>query len=377
MMAIAESSHPEKIVNVPGSPVNGRTYADVLQDAVDYLAFGQNDAGNPRGGWGYSDNQAWSDNSNSGYAVLGLGYAQTSGSTIPAFVKTELNIWITYIQCGTIGPDYGGSGYNSPCSWVNILKTGNLLFEMAFVGNTTADQRVIDAIDYIELHWDDANEDPGWNGTTRAHKQAMYCAMKGFEVLGVKNITVNRSGIDVEVDWYDEFANVLLAQQNADGSWGSDYWGDNLLGTEWALLTLEKAAPQIAMTPGKVTGGGQIKAPIPVKIKAKVVDKASFGFNVMYQEGDPAPKGELEYIDHAAKMNVHAHNMTRLVVSDDKTKAWFEGTCTINGVSGTFKAYVEDNNEPGRNDVFEITLSTGYKAGGPLLSGNIQIHKKP
>ncbi|MDI6885631.1 MAG: post-COAP-1 domain-containing protein [archaeon] len=132
------------------------------------------------------------------------------------------------------------------------------------------------------------------------------------------------------------------------------------------------------MTPGKVTGGGQIEAPNPVTVKKKIVDTASFGFNVMYDEGYPAPKGELEYLDHATKMNVHAHDMTKLVVSPDKTQAWFEGTCTIDGVSGyTFEAYVEDNNEPGKKDVFEITLSTGYKAGGELLNGNIQIHKKP
>jgi hypothetical protein len=128
-------------------------------------------------------------------------------------------------------------------------------------------------------------------------------------------------------------------------------------------------------TPGKVTGGGQIEA--SEQTGGKKVDKASFGFNVMYEEGDPAPKGELEYIDHATKMNVHAHDMTKLVVSDDKTKAWFEGTCTIDGVSGTFKAYVEDNGEPGKKDVFKITLSDGYTAGGQLLNGNIQIHKKP
>jgi len=56
MMAIAESAHLEKVVNVPGSPVDGRTYGEVLQDAVDYLAFGQNDADNPQGGWGYDAN---------------------------------------------------------------------------------------------------------------------------------------------------------------------------------------------------------------------------------------------------------------------------------------------------------------------------------
>ena len=73
LMAIAESTAPDRVVDVPGSAVNGWTYYDVAVDAVDYLAFGQNDAGNERGGWGYDENYVgWSDNSNTGYAVLGL-----------------------------------------------------------------------------------------------------------------------------------------------------------------------------------------------------------------------------------------------------------------------------------------------------------------
>jgi len=131
---------------------------------------------------------------------------------------------------------------------------------------------------------------------------------------------------------------------------------------------------QTRLTPGKVTGGGQIVIPLP----CFKTGKASFGFNIMYQEGDSAPNGELQYVDHTTKMIVHSHNMTSLVVSSDKTKATFTGECTINGVSGfTFKAYVEDNGEPGKNDIFKITLSNGYSAGGILLNGNIQIHKKP
>jgi len=51
LMAIAESTAPDRVVDVPGSAVNGWTYYDVAVDAVDYLAFGQNDAGDERGGW--------------------------------------------------------------------------------------------------------------------------------------------------------------------------------------------------------------------------------------------------------------------------------------------------------------------------------------
>jgi hypothetical protein len=41
-----------------------------------------------------------------------------------------------------------------------------------------------------------------------------------------------------------------------------------------------------------------------------------------------------------------------------------------------------DNGEPGRDDIFEITLSNGYHAAGDLGGagsggGNIQLHKCP
>lgn len=224
--------------------------------------------------------------------------------------------------------------------------------------------------------------------------------MKGLETMGVDLLDTDNDTLRDD-DWFnqeppavpaEDFASVLVAQQinvsddiNDDliddyGSWPQsdwDYENNRILSTTWALLTLEKISPPPPMTPGKVTGGGQIEAPDQTGNKKKV-DKASFGFNVVYEEGYPAPKGELEYLDHAKGMNVHAHDMTKLVVSADKTHAWFEGTCTIDGVSGhTFEAYVEDNNEPGKDDWFEITLSNSYTAGGELLGGNIQIHKKP
>jgi hypothetical protein len=39
----------------------------------------------------------------------------------------------------------------------------------------------------------------------------------------------------------------IVTTQNLDGSWPSDYWGDSMLATEWALLTLQRAvAPLIS-----------------------------------------------------------------------------------------------------------------------------------
>ncbi len=252
MMAIATTTHPEMTVGALGSPVDGWTYEEVLQDAVDYMAWGQTDGGTGRGGWNYDsmDNQEGrSDNSNTGYAVLGLAYAEAPtilthtgcsgpgfGLMIPDFVKAEHNIWIDYIQNDVDGDiNDGGSGYEHPDNWVNILKTGNLLFEMAFVGDTADTPRVMDAVDYIERHWNDPNLDPGWRGDP-THKQAIYCVMKGLEAFSIDTIVVG--GMDV--DWFDEMSTVLVEQQNPDGSWDFDYWGDELLGTEWALLALQK-----------------------------------------------------------------------------------------------------------------------------------------
>jgi len=252
-MAIAASTHPEKVVNVPGSDVNGRTFKDVLQDIVDYFAFGQSDpeSGIYRGGWGYHENYGSSDNSVSGYVVLGLVYAEDPSFgfavTIPQFVKTELNYWIDYIQDDVSG----GSGYTGPGYWVNVLKTGTLLQQMAFFGDALSTQRVQNATDYIKNHWNDTDY-IGWRGypTDYACYQAMYTAMKGLTAFGIESLDGD--------DWYADLVNVALAQQNPDGSWPAapmfgapgggiwsyDYTG-GILTTSWALLVLEKAAPQI------------------------------------------------------------------------------------------------------------------------------------
>jgi hypothetical protein len=206
---------------------------------------------------------------------------------------------------------------------------------------------------------------------------------KGLTYMGITELDTDGDGINE--DWFNQeppaspaqdFASVIVQQQQLpSGRWPNSQWDydpDGLLSTAWAVLTLERFAPPPELTPGKVTGGGQIAIPLR-RLKKGV---ASFGFNVMYQEGWAAPKGELQYVDHTTKMIVHSHDMTNLVVSPDKTKATFAGECEINGVSGfKFKVYVEDNGEPGKNDVFKISLSNGYSAGGTLLNGNIQIHK--
>jgi hypothetical protein len=181
------------------------------------------------------------DNSNGGYATLGLGYAVRFGCTIPQWVKTELNHYIGCIQDPINGDAYDGGSwyaYLGDAIGVNILKTGNLIFEMQLVGDTESTPRVVDALDYIARHWGDAcgfNSTPGWNGDP-ANYQAMFTAMKGFEFMRIHDFNA--------IDWFEDFSDVIVAQQDANGSWqDSCERGDPELITEWALLTILEVGP--------------------------------------------------------------------------------------------------------------------------------------
>ncbi len=159
--------------------------------------------------------------------------------TVPQVTLDELDLWIGVIQDPVNGdPDDGGSYYDTWGDWVNILKTGNLLYEMGLVGDTVATPRVQDAVDYIERHWNDPGGDPGWHDT-----QAMFTMMKGIESLGIEFLDLDDDGT-AETEWFPIVAQELIDTQNSDGSWPWSNWGDPILSTSWALLTLEKAVPE-------------------------------------------------------------------------------------------------------------------------------------
>jgi hypothetical protein len=243
MMAISASGHSE-------------LYGDTLQDAVDYMAWAQADdyCGLHRGGWRYQPD-CDSDNSNAGYVTLGLGFAEAPppfgfGLTVPQFVKDELSIWIDVIQNDVDGDaNDGGSSYTPYGGWENILKTGNLIFEMVLVGDTVGTPRLQDALDYIERHWQDQNTDPGWGyNVYPANYQALFILKKGLDFARIPLIDLDGDGIP-EHDWFMEIAGVIVDQQSTDGSWQWCDWGNSTLCTTWALLALE---PFVPPSPGPI-----------------------------------------------------------------------------------------------------------------------------
>lgn len=94
---------------------------------------------------------------------------------------------------------------------------------------------------------------------------------------------------------------------------------------------------------GKVTGGGYIPS-----INDDPSGKANFGFVAMSENGKL--KGSLEFQDDG--LNLHSTDITSLDITSNTT-ATFAGTAEVNHVEGyTYIVYVEDNGEPGVNDVF-------------------------
>jgi hypothetical protein len=68
--------------------------------------------------------------------------------------------------------------------------------------------------------------------------------------------------------------------------------------------------------------------------------------------------------------------LSALGVAANNRSGWFAGV----GRDGrAFVAYVEDNGEPGRNDVFKLWIAGALQTPGDgrlAAGGNIQIHKR-
>ena len=328
MMTIAASLEPDRVVTTIGSAVEGWTYQEVVQACVDWFVANQN----PDGGFRYGAGGGGSDNSNTGYAVLGLRYAELFGCTIPGSLKTNLDAFVDVIQCDT----NGGSSYvpTSPCFWVNVLKTGNLLFEMAFVGDTMAVARAQDALAYIESEWNNMDPDVGWQPD---QYQAMYCLMKGFGAMGIHTIEVGGS----PVDWFQAFADAIVGSQAADGSWSGDLWGGPLLSTEWALLVLEYVIPpfevtidikpgsfpnsinpaQKGVTPVAIFSTEDFDAPASIDLTTLTFGATGTEASLSYKgKGGAVPHCSFEDVDGDGLLDIVAHFVTRLCgfdVGDD------------------------------------------------------------
>jgi hypothetical protein len=140
-------------------------------------------------------------------------------------------------------------------------------------------------------------------------------------------------------------------------------------------MIIEVPAPEPEETPPNecddfVTGGGWI-------VGTPSGEKANFGVHGGIRNG--RLWGGLNYIDHGTGMHVKSTGVTGYSVLTSVGRQ-INFNVTIDGEPGTAIVKVYDNGEPGRDDVFQIQLSSGYTAGGDLGGtrpggGNLQLHK--
>ncbi|MCI0432203.1 MAG: hypothetical protein L0271_00945 [Gemmatimonadetes bacterium] len=100
--------------------------------------------------------------------------------------------------------------------------------------------------------------------------------------------------------------------------------------------------------------------------------RAEFSFSAGITES--GIEGRLVFLEVDGDPQVKGTGFTAYEI-DGQTRR-IEGTATINGAPGTYVLVVTDGGT-GPADHFDITLSTGYRAVGNLLGGNISIFPSP
>src|SRR5207247_10950669 len=133
-----------------------------------------------------------------------------------------------------------------------------------------------------------------------------------------------------------------------------------------ASIRMEPGPPPVGCSGGDfVTGGGWI---------TPSGAKANFGVEGGIKQG--AFWGHLVYNDHGPNgPQVKGTSVSDYEVVSGTTTRHIEGTAEINGQGGfTYKVDATDNGDPGRNDVFALSLSTVYSAKGSLDVCTIQLH---
>lgn len=285
--ALGERLGHDTVIGMGSATVQGMTWAELLQDVIDWFSWGQVEPnrGVHRGGWRYDANYSTSDNSTAQWGALPLIYGQDWGLGAPDYVRNELELWVNYIQNAN-----GGSGYDNPNTYVNVSKTGGLLLEMAVIGRSMDHPTVQAAINFINNRW---NTYPSgtWYGNLN-HPYAMWAVYKGLSVYGlVDNFTsmgeqiMVGTGIENAVagyvigfegdtgtsatdDWYSHYCDYLVGIQNANGSWsGYSHW-IGAMATSWYINILNatevpEPVPEIAYVDIKPTS-----CPNPVNAKS-------------------------------------------------------------------------------------------------------------
>ena len=142
-------------------------------------------------------------------------------------------------------------------------------------------------------------------------------------------------------------------------------------GTPWSTSEYSEPESVDKFVPnGKVTGGGWYMQPMAATPAPSGDSRANFGFNAQYHKTDPMPKGHTNFVYKPANLHFGSldYELASLVVSqnpDGTGWARWRGTGKLNNdPNHCFRAYVEDNNEPGTADEWHIRIWHKSTSGG-------------
>jgi large repetitive protein len=259
MVALASSGAPNRVAALGRDHVYGRTYAEIVQDMVDFFAWGQADPATTwaRGGWRYYANSGDADMSTTQWPALGMTAAEENmGSTVPQFVRDELIYFLNQTQHTDCDSDNGGFGYNHPNSMLNDTKAGAGIICHEFLGTPLTDPKVQSAIGFLYRHWNDTASDWTYQQFL-GNSYGMYAVMKAMRIPepDITRITEYDCTIPGQTadsfDWYyspnseprEGLAHYIVRTQLADGHW-DDVPGPNpvyhAFSTGWRVLILLK-----------------------------------------------------------------------------------------------------------------------------------------
>ena len=236
LLCIIASNSPDRVVQT--GQCAGWTYREVVEDIVDFFAYAQHDGGYYDGGWRYSANGG-SDNSAVQWPVLGMIAARQWGIEPPEWVKTKLSGWINRVQ----HPTNGGTGYQG-YSDHRMSLTGALLVQMYFIGDDKETQRAQKSIGYIDnqARWEERPYST-WYGN-KGHPYAMFAIFKGLSLMKVRSLSAVSDG-----DWWGDYAQWLVDNQEQDGHWEgySGYFNDWIT-TGWYTTILQSTIFPVEIT---------------------------------------------------------------------------------------------------------------------------------
>jgi len=350
-MAVAGTVTPLEEVRNVGDPYTsyyeGKTYKEVLEDLVDYIAYSQKEGTTgAAGGWRYTPNYSSSDNSNSQWPALGLGEAERAPWNIyaPDWVKTRLPIWINYSQNAN-----GGFGYTYYNEWLNVAKTGAGIVEMIYAGSGG---NLTNAINYIAANWNRTTYDYGNIGD----HYAMYGVKKGMEYAGLSTVGGH--------DWQEEYNQWYVANKIDNGTNGY-YWNGSVRISNGHLAT---ALGLLVMAPLEVCkpladAGGDLEA----------AENANVSFDG--SGSTHTCQGEYHIVSYEWDFDYDGINFDVNATGPTPTKAG--GYAITNGTDTqnfTVALRVTDDQAPAKQstDTLIVTVSNGNVApksdpGGPYL----------